>query len=263
VSCWNLSTNGSIPNGSILNYGGQLMPLVDVSSIDGLAEGDSGWPAMGGPKHFNGALDCDFRNGLGVWSAISGSAGIVDLHETSTSTAKYDVTSFPGWLLMQSGNSQSVQLKVDYTLGDGESFIAAMHYPGLYTGDNGNIAIRLNDNDASSGSGNNVTAMIEQDSTEWVLQGNSSADTAGNEIASSVTFGGQATMLRISRVGTTYFMWSSVSGGTWQLLFTEATLTNLNNCWISFTGSSTSFSRIPIVACQWTKLGNNKWRPWD
>jgi len=199
------------------------------------------------------------------WTAVSGSSGTVDpLIAGSTVTEVYDLSSRPGWLLLQCGTADSVSLRQDYTLPDGASIVLAVSMPTGENsgGDNQSMALRLNDSNTSSTAGEHVTIMIEQDSTAFNIQGNSDTDASGTEITSNVAPLADMVFLRIMRSTLTYSCWYSMDGYSWSFVFEDTHADVADNVWITFVGATT-LDYAPIAAIPWIRQGTNDLDPWS
>lgn len=222
-------------------------------------------PSIGDPPAFSGTADCDFRGAanLGNYTAVGPSAGTVTLHETTTSVNKYELTA--SGLLVQAGHSQAAEFRADYTLPDTQSMVLAVFPNRPQGGDNMNIFLRLNDNDTSSTSGNYFTAMIEQDSAEWVVQGNSSADATGTEFTGQEMEISHLILFRIVRDDTTYSAWVSQDGGTWTFLYRQTSApATYSNVWFGIGGTSSGQTYMPVINVPFVveAFGGDAFHPW-
>lgn len=210
----------------------------------------------------------------GKWTAVTGSVGTVDRHEVGT-VEKYDLTTRPGWLLMQAGRggSQDVRLRQDYTLPDGESIILAAGHASGYDGEPGTgisqdiVALGLNDSDTTEVTGNWIRCYAATTSGGGIRivfdddGGSSFATTASN---SSAHLAGMI-YLRIARSGTNYRGSFSVNGGvTWEPLGTQIAMgVALDNVWINGRNAQVHTSAVPIQAVDWIRLGTDALDPWS
>ena len=169
-------------------------------------------------------------------------------------------------LLIQNGHAETQEFRADYTLPDGQSMImAASGGPHLQAGDNFSIALRLNDNDTSSTSGTYVAVMLEQDSTEYVVQSNSSADASGFEYTLRVMHLPPLILFRTARASLTYRTYVSLNGGaTWSYVFAQTVAGALTNVWISVIGASTGQTVMPTVRVPFIVEGHgdDAYDPW-
>jgi hypothetical protein len=200
--------------------------------------------------------DSDWEAGLGNWTAVAGSTGTVDRFlDGATVTTVYDRTSRPGHLLVQCGTADKVQFRCDETLADGSMILVKVSAPlNFDTGDNQFIGLTLNDNDTAEDSGNFIRTMIEQDSAEWVVQGNSSTSSTGTEIGGLEPYS-VTVWLAISRDDLTYTNWFSFDGLTWNAIRSETFGGALTNMWLSFLGASTA-AFAPICDFHYVRVGS-------
>lgn len=222
------------------------------------------WPFFLAVPDFANGADMDWRGAadLGPYTAVAGSEATVVLDETTNAIARYERT--PSGLLIQTGEGDVVQFRADYTLPDEQSMVIALSgAPNITAGDNHSLAMRLNDNDAGSTSGNYIAAMIEQDTSEYRVQGNSSIDSAGIELNPELPTP-LVVLLRISRSGLTYRSWVSLNlGMTWNAIDSDTFGAALTNVWIAVTGSN-SQGFIPtariVFICE--GHGDDGYDPW-
>lgn len=205
---------------------------------------------IGDPPSFGGSADMDFRGAanLGPYTAVgSDGASTVVLSGTTTTLNRYEIT--PYGLLVQNGHAEASAFRADYTLPDGQSMILACSAgPHLQAGDNMSVALRLNDNDAGSADGNYIAIMCEQDTTEYVVQGNSSIDSAGFEYTLRVMHLPPVIYFRIARAGLVYRSYVSLNGmATWSYVDTDTFGGALTNVWCAFTGASTGQVVMPTA----------------
>lgn len=219
---------------------------------------------LGDPSSFAGTADRDFRGAadLGNYTAVSGTAGTVSLVETSTAVSKYQLTS--RGLLLQAGQTVLVSMKCDYTLPDARSMIIAMSgAPNLQAGDNHQIIMSLNDSDTTPTSGNYLQAFLDQDTTEYVVQANSSVSSAGFEYTLDSMHIPPLLLFRISRHTLTYRVWVSANlGATWNYVHGETPASAYNNVWIALRGASTGQVFAPAMLVPWIAEGSNDYYPW-
>lgn len=220
-------------------------------------------------------------NGLDAkWTAVAGSSGTVSLLETGN-VAKYDLTTRAGWLLLQTGSdgSQSVELRQDFTLADGDSIILAIAPAILYDQDSGNnhglanndhiIGVYMNADDAApdtNTTAGSVRMEIETDvggaEFSYVVQNTSSSNIIFSESHSPPPLGGMV-YLRIARSGSTYYGFYSVDGATWSPMGGGSPSgTALNNLWIYVANAAAMGDPVPIQAVHWIRQGSNSFDPW-
>lgn len=214
--------------------------------------------------------DDDFDSGTldAKWTVVTGASGTVDLLETGTTVAEYDLATRPGWMLMQAGRNsgQEVALRQDYTVPDGNSILCAVavsYGAGTTTGINNATQIRLalNDNNTSSRSGNYVEMAVDSQAStapRVYVVSSVGADFAGAGLAVRVVF------FRIARSGLVYYPFFSEDGSTWTPCGSRTFGSALDNVWIRVEclGTITSGCPVPIVAYDWVRLGTNSLDPW-
>lgn len=208
----------------------------------------------------------------GKWTAVSGSSGTVSLTETSNVT-KYDLTTRPGWLLVQAGRggTQDVELRQDYTLSDGDSIVLSCAVPmpmDAEGADNSDfeVGVALNDNDTGPEAGNFARILVAANTG---VVGVSVYD--GTEVFRSYTntsptgtSNDQRFYLRLIRSGTNYYPFFSRDGAAWSPLGDGLAVgATLSNVWI-YARNNTSYSDafIPIAAVDWIRQGTNALDPW-
>lgn len=223
---------------------------------------------IGDPPAFAGsAANKDWRGAASLtpFTAVgSDGASTVVLGATTTTLNIYQFTA--SGLLLQCGNSENQEFRADYTLPDTQSMILAVSGgPHLQAGDNMQLALRLNDNDTSSRSGNYIAVGFEQDTTEYVVQGNSSIDSSGFEYTLRSAWLPPLVLFRIARAGLVYRSYASMNGGlTWSYVDTDTFGGALSNVWISFEGQTTgagtmATARVPFIV---EGHGDDAYDPW-
>lgn len=207
--------------------------------------------------------DSAWESGLGNYTAVSGSSGTATLLTAGTTvTTIYDLTSKPGWMLVNVGDGDQVSFRCDYTLPDNRSMVLAISgSPQAQAGDNMNISLRLNNNDAGSTSGDYVACMLEQDTTEYVVQANTSADVSGTELTQRSFMLAERVYLRIARATLTYHCFASKDGWAWTWVDSFTFASALDNVWLSVAGASTA-DRAHLAAIPWIREGSNDPFPW-
>lgn len=248
-----------------VNSGATALEYGDESGSSG---GSALFPLIGDPPAFSGSGDTDFRGAanLGNYTAVgSDGAGTIALKTTTTTTNIYQLTD--AGLLIQCGHGEVQEFRADYTLPDGQSMIMA----GSFTvrqgaGDNAAFALRLNNSNTSSTTGDFISIMLEQDSTsEFCIQGNSSADAAGKEFDTPQWWISPMWLFRIARDNLTYRSWVSMNGGaTWTYVDTETFGSALTDVWISVLGSSANQVHMPVACVPFIVEGHgdDAFHPW-
>lgn len=210
----------------------------------------------------------------GKWTAVSGSSGTVNLLETGN-VARYDLTTRPGWLLMQVGSTatQEVLLRQDYTIPVDSSIVVAV-LPSINgetaTADELQIGISLNSNDTDFDAGATSYAFyaVEMDTVPDIqtISVGQSAGGSGRVLAAG-TWGmspiGQVVYLRIARDSNNWYYPSfSFNGFVWQPLGASQFTNPHDNLWIFARNAATSGAPVPIQAVAWVRLGGVGIDPW-
>lgn len=211
-------------------------------------------------------------NGLDAkWTAVSGTSGSVSLVETGE-VERYDLTTRPGWLLMQAGSAadQKVELRQDFTLGDGDSVLVAMSGPFAASDGSTGIAnnelrygMTLNDNDAGHDAGTYFGIMFDTADNGIRLMAFDGTTTFGATSDSSGSMSipiGQLIYLRLMRVSTAIRAYWSSDGSTWMPLGVKTI--SPDNLWIWKESVVASGEPVPIVAVYWVRQGGNGFDPW-
>ncbi len=212
------------------------------------------------------------------WTVLQGDIGTVD-PLSRTNQEIYDLTTRPGWLLMQVGNdgSQKVSMWQDLILADGESVILAVS-PSWLAGPNNTvdanshqILLTLNTSTTDETPATNAATIYagEADVNRMDIQG-ATLNSGGSAVADAShkleTHKGTF-FIRIFRDGTDYHSFYSVDGTTWQSLMgtgTGAVGTELTKIWIAVRNtSSTTMEPVPITAIKWIRQGGSDVDPWD
>lgn len=207
-------------------------------------------------------------NGLDVkWTAAAGTSGTVSHLETGN-VAKYDLATRDGWLLMQAGNggSQSVELRQDYTLGDGASIVAAISPSMLADAAHSNnewwVGLGVNDTDTSFDAGNYAAVFFDVNG--------GSGDTnriifySGSAVQGTFQWdGGQIIYMRIDRSGSTYYGFISYDGSAWVGLGAITPGATATNVWLfADNRASVTGEPVPVHAVKWVRLGGSGVDPW-
>lgn len=198
----------------------------------------------------------------GKWTAVGSIAsGTVDLLETGA-VNKYDLTTRPGWLLIQQGATSSGTLRQDHTLADGASIIVAMSvgtgFDSAIANNQINVGISLNDNDAGYNSGNYLNAYIDTENYECVLK--SYNDVTAVLSSEGIVFG-QTIYFRVARSGLVYYIFYSLDGCSWCGLGSDTAGSAYDNIWLFMTTTSNP-TPAAIGAFNWIRQGTNSLDPW-
>jgi hypothetical protein len=212
-------------------------------------------------------------NGLDAkWTAVSGTSGTVSITETGE-VEKYDLTSRPGWLLMQAGSSadQKVELRQDFTLGDGDSIVLAMATPWAASDGQAGIVnnelwtgLCLNTSDAGYDQGTFLVLLFDTnqsgirlltyDGTNFIASTSESA-TPGMHIPV-----GQLIYLRMIRASTVIHCFWSADGSTWMPMGSDTI--SPTNIWLFAESTVLAGEPVPVVAVYWVRQGGNGFDPW-
>lgn len=207
------------------------------------------------------------------WTAVTGSSGTVSLLETGE-VQKYDLTTRPSWLLMQAGSAanQKVELRQDFTLGDGDSIIAAISLNSSSDGDMGIgsdelwCGLSLNDNDTGYDAGEynalflnvstNIIRLLHWDGSTVF---GSTSPFADKGISIPV---GHLLYLRFARSGSTVYAFWSSDGSSWMPMGSESRSATATNVWLFKESVAAASEPVPIVAVDWIRQGTNSLDPW-
>ncbi len=238
----------------------------------GTGGGEFSYFSLDKPKPAADTPDDEFSESTldGKWTVVSGSSGTVDLLETAN-VSKYDLTTRPGNLLMQVGQTgaQEVSFRQDYTLPDGKSIIVAVTPTLLADADGGGInnneiqlGISLNPSDTDHGDGDEQEVFFDANANGWRVFHAANALAVGATPNSAMP-DMQRMYLRITRAGSVYYAFYSMDGQGWAPLGSHTPGATQTNVWI-WTRSSASFGDpIPIQVFDWIRLGTNGLDPWD
>lgn len=235
-------------------YGVATEPTSDKLLLDFSRLGDR---YLAGPPASPGTPDDEFGSGtLNVkWTAVEGGSGTVDLWENSN-VEEYDLTTRPGWLLMQAGRAttQNVQLRQDYTLGDGDAIIArfAPAIQGSGVNNHFQCSLALNDSDTSYVSG--TWAYIAQDSQNGggIRLLMYSGTGAGAERGTTLDMLPGDVWVGYRRSGTDYTSFVSLNGGdSFIVMGTASHGVAFDNVWLSCNTSATQSSARPVPFAGW------------
>lgn len=210
----------------------------------------------------------------GKWTAVTGTSGTVDMVEVGE-VEKYDLTTRPGWLLMQAGSAadQKVQLRQDLTLADGDSVTIALSPTVSSDADTGIadnemvVGISLNDNDTGYDAGEFNYLGVQFGAT---LARVSHWDGTTTHGASAPFTGGHHTIpmagrlyLRWNRVGSVVHGFTSTDGTTWMALGSETRSATATNIWIFAESVVAATEPVPVQAVDWIRQGTNGLDPWS
>ena len=202
------------------------------------------------------------------WTVVSGSLGTIDFLEAGD-VAKYELDETHNKLMVQTGDlaTNEVEMRQDWTLGDGESIVVAVSHGMELEGDTSsnnelNVGMSLNDADTGWDDGNYFRLNWDVDATKGI--GPMSYD--GTTVVQSAAAEGlyyNLAFFRILRDGSNYHAFYSLDGFSWMRLGT-ATGTVYTNLWLFSTCGSTALNPpIPTSIFHWVRQGANTHHPWS
>ena len=221
------------------------------------------------PKLTSNTPDDDFLDTTldPKWTVVNGVAGTVSLTDI-TSVSKYDLTSMPGTLLMQTGGdgTELVSLRQDYELPDGKSLIAsfnpAMVFDGGVVSNQHYYKFTLNDNDTSTNSGNYTYLYFYTTSTYFYLGAYDGS--SGVTTNSFVISPHSRVLLRFARAGLTYRMFFSITDGkSWNPIWEKTVGSAYTNIWLTAENNVSHSHTAAIAAWDWVREGSNAIKPWE
>lgn len=203
----------------------------------------------------------------GKWTAVGGSAAVIDFLEAGD-VAKYELDTDKDLLYMQAGDltANVVELRQDWTLGDGESIVVAVAFAMEYEDDTASnnelrVGISLNNNDAGYADGTYVWLGFDVDAGKAV----NIVSYDGGTVYDGQVLNGNIGLafLRFLRSGSNYYAMYSRDGLTWTRLGTY-TGTTYDNLWIFADCGSTGLNPpIPVTVFHWVRQGTDDLNPWD
>lgn len=205
------------------------------------------------------------------WTAVSGSVGTVNLLETGN-VSKYDLTTRPGWVLMQAGSAgtEVVELLQDITLADGESVIAAFAPAALTDVAIANnellFGLSLNGNDTAwdnTTTTGAVQVLFDFDVDLATIDFGEFGGGGMVGVKTPIGAWGHIVYLRITRSTLNYYGSYSMDGSTWVQLGAEALSSAANNIWLFCESRAAYGDPVPIVAVDWIRQGTNGLDPWS
>jgi len=168
----------------------------------------------------------------------------------SVSGTRYDLSTLPGALLMQTSSGGEEGIRADFVPADGEQVVVALTPGGTNTsGDNNSYQtmINLNDDDSGPTSGNVGRLYYDGENNGNVKTYGSVSN--GTTVQDSGVVGRRIYFRVINSGGTIYFAFS-VDGEVWRVV---DTLTNApDNLWIAVRNDN-SASISPISAFHWIR----------
>jgi hypothetical protein len=252
-----------------VNSGETALEFTDLATVAGSSK--DVWDLLNSTKSSADTPDDEFDGGsLDVkWTVVSGSSGTVDFLEAGD-VAKYELDTTNNVLMMQTGDlaTNEVELRQDWTLGDGESIIVALSFAHEFQGSTSSnnehqAGLALNDTDTGHRDGNYMWIGFDIDATKGVAivsYDGVTLVTIDLEAGNSPITG----FLRILRDGSDYHAYfSQANGATWTRLGTY-TGTTYTNMWIWSRCASTAMNPpIPVNVFHWVRQGANTIHPWS
>lgn len=197
-------------------------------------------------------------NGLDAkWTAVAGTEAAVSLLE-SGNVARYDLDTIPGKLLLQVGGAttNTVELRQDYTLADGDAVVLAVS-PAISEHNVNNdiwLGLALNSTDtgyADGASSQKLSLHFENNGEPTILLFDGSTAFHDQSFVPLTTM-----FLRISRSGLTYYGHYSPDGHAWQPAGSKTFASALTNLWI-FKECNTNFAGLPPISMfHWIRKGS-------
>ena len=256
---------------SLLTQGSAGQVLTRDNSALGYdwADALAGWSPILDHKPTTDTPDDDFDSTTldGKWTVTSGSSGTVDLLESGV-VEKYDLTTRPGWLLLQAGpdTTEKVALRQDHTLADGESVIAAVSLATSLDaagadGSASRFVFGVNDTDSDFGTGDQFWFFTAWNATgSWEVNTWDGSSVIGQTAVSGFHLG-QRLYLRMQRNGSNFEAFYSMDGSTWAHIGTSAV--SGTNIWLAaYHASLGANDPVPIFAVDWIRQGTNALDPW-
>lgn len=226
---------------------------IDVDALD--------YKYVHGPASSPGAFDCEFDGSIcSGWTVVEGGSGTVN-PIIDTTTEIYDLTTRPGWLLMQAGpaSTDNVMLRYDVELADGEGAYVRMSIgrSGSHPNNSWWPGISVNTSDTAQNSGVYLSLYADTDTGGIMrfLMWN------GGEIGGLYDAGGLGIVdLAITRDGDIYYFWvSKDSGTTWSNLGEQDRgINTLDNLWLFADGGTMSANKsLPVVGFDFVRKGTD------
>lgn len=205
------------------------------------------------------------HSGATPWVAVSGTAGAVgDITQDQTATAVYEFRAVEDVLLLRHGSSNSVHLRLDYTLPDGASIVAALslgiHADALFANNESRILLVVNNVDGGYGSADSLWIGLDTNTDEISVK---SFGDSGGSPTKVVDFRPGIAYLRIARVGLVYHPFISFDGLSWTPGTPETFAAAGNNIWVVFASEAAYTGRCIIGTLLWIRQGTNAAFPWD
>ena len=200
----------------------------------------------------------------GKWTVVDGSAGSIGGLFNGSGSGVYEVGARDGWLHAKIGTASgdSVILRQDYTLPDGNCIVGAMSFAmdqvtSLGANNEIQFGIGVNDNDTgphSGTAGQTLTGHVDAEASGQIRAIGWDGTTVLGELPTGVMFGG-LWFFRIDRSGLVYRLSVMPLGGhDWITLATKNMSTAANNLWWYAICAATTGNRI-VVGSPWFRQG--------
>jgi hypothetical protein len=180
----------------------------------------------------------------------------------------YDLATRTGWLLMQGGNGEHVELYQDSALAAGKCYIAKLS-PAVSQSGAGDGSVQVGISLSDSASGHDVTnyirLLLEEDATAFSIKVEGGGTYSGMSASLSETQSpGREVFLRLDRTTAGEYRASiSFNGTSWIFLDDIAVGTVLTKAWIFNHPIAASSQNTPIQAIDWVRLGDaDSLDPW-
>jgi len=217
---------------------------------------------LAGPPASPGTPDDEFDSGTlnGKWTAVGGcSPGTADPYAIQgTDFSIYDLSFRPGWLTIQVADDTNdvCQFYQEYTIQDGSGVYVKAAHPGSGIANSMQFDFAINSSTTGPLTGTYLDGLLDAESTGVRLYalGSSGSDYIGWTYTELVAY------FAITRVGTTYYVWASLSGGTnWHLLKAMTIATPPTHLWIGVRvgGNYSAGAIIRMVHVDWIRLGDD------
>lgn len=205
------------------------------------------------------------------WTVVDGATGTVNL--IGTSGGIYDLSTRPGWLLMQPDTGDHIQLRQDYTLLDGESVVAAVSITTGASGQSGitdsyldcGIAVANDPDDWHADEWATVHLDTEVNGYRIFGGGGNAGSTVGRSTPApnlAIPFMARRFYFRILRDSLDYYTFWSCDGSTW-FPFSAVTLaTAATSLWLFTQVDDSIPDPLPICGFDWVRIGGAGIDPW-
>jgi hypothetical protein len=206
-------------------------------------------------------------NGLDAkWTVQAGASGTVALTETGN-VSEYDLTTRAGWLLMQAGSngSQAVSIYQDFTLGDGESIVAAfastpvISDDATYTNNERRTGLSLTSGGTDPAAGDPYVwiGAPEVDANEPAIRYMTSTAATFDALGKLLYRTGDLVYLRIARASLAYYGFVSFNGITWAPLGVRTLSAAPTRLWLFDINGAAHDTPAPVTGFLFVRKGTN------